>query len=51
MKNDLIMNSSIHIKKPPKAIRKIQRFVGEAKWPFFRVKKDETIIQFWDRLS
>ncbi|CAD8141244.1 unnamed protein product [Paramecium octaurelia] len=51
MKNDLIMNSSIYIKKPPTAVRKIQRFVGEAKWPFFRVKKDETIKQFWDRRS
>lgn len=43
MKNEIILNSSIHIKKPPKAITKISRFVGEAKWPFFRVKKDEAI--------
>ncbi|CAD8058304.1 unnamed protein product [Paramecium sonneborni] len=49
MKNDMIMNSSIYIKKPLKAIPKISRFIGEAKWPFFRVKRDEIVKQFWNR--
>ncbi|CAD8143523.1 unnamed protein product [Paramecium octaurelia] len=48
-KMDTGMIQSIHIKKPQKAVLKISRFVGDAKWPFFRVKKDETVKQFWNR--
>ena len=37
------MNSSVYVKKPPKHVPKISRFIGDAKWPLFRVKRDETI--------